>query len=186
MLKLKNFAELADFREKCAAELNAQGKKILVCGGTGCIAGGALKIYEKLIKLLEEKSLKVSVSLEKHVDHPDVGVKRSGCNGFCEMGPLVRIEPYGWLYTKVKEEDCEEIIEKSILGGEFIERLAYKFNGEIYREQDEIPFYKKQSRVSLADCGHIDAEDIGEYIANGGYTALEKALTKMSAEDVIN
>ncbi len=186
MLKLNNFSELASFREKCANELNAQGKKILVCGGTGCIAGGALKIYDKLIKLLEEKSLKVSVSLEKHVDHPDVGVKRSGCNGFCEMGPLVRIDPYGWLYTKVKEEDCEEIIEKSIFGGEFIERLGYKFNGEIYREQDEIPFYKKQKRVSLADCGHIDAEDIGEYIAKGGYTALEKALTKMSAEDIVN
>ena len=186
MLKLNNFSELSSFREKCAAELNAQGKQILVCGGTGCIAGGALKIYEKLIKLLEEKSLNVSVSLEKHVDHPDVGVKRSGCNGFCEMGPLVRINPYGWLYTKVKEEDCEEIVEKSILGAEFIERLAYKFNGEIYREQDEIPFYKKQKRVSLADCGHIDAEDVCEYIAKGGYTALEKALTKMTSEDIIN
>ncbi len=186
MRKLENFAQLAEFRKQCSNELNAQGKKILICGGTGCIAGGALKIYDKLIKLLEEKSLKVSVSLEKHVDHPDVGVKRSGCNGFCEMGPLVRIDPQGWLYTKVKEEDCEEIVEKTILGGEFIERLGYVFKGETYREQDEIPFYKKQKRVVLADCGHIDAEDIGEYIALGGYTALEKALTKMSSEDIIN
>ncbi len=186
MNKLNNFSELRDFRKKCLDELNSQGKKILVCGGTGCIAGGALKIYEKFIKYLQEKNLKVSVNLEKHVEHPDVGVKRSGCNGFCEMGPLVRIEPYGWLYTKVKEEDCEEIIEKSVLGGEFIERLAYKFNDEIYREQDEIPFYKKQKRVVLSECGHIDAEDIGEYIAKGGYTALEKALTQMKPEDLIN
>ena len=186
MRKLENFAQLAEFRKQCSDELNSQGKKILICGGTGCIAGGALKIYDKLIKLLEEKSLKVSVSLEKHVDHPDVGVKRSGCNGFCEMGPLVRIDPQGWLYTKVKEEDCEEIVEKTILGGEFIERLGYMFKGETYREQDEIPFYKKQKRVVLADCGHIDAEDIGEYLAKGGYTALEKALTKMSSEDIIN
>ena len=186
MLKLNNFNELASFRQDCLGRLNAQGKKIFICAGTGCIAGGALKIYDKLIKLLEEKALNVVVSLEKHVDHPDVGLKRSGCNGFCEMGPLVRIDPYGWLYTKVKEDDCEEIVEKSILGGEFIERLAYKFNGKIYREQDEIPFYKKQMRVSLADCGHIDAEDINEYIAKGGYTALEKALLKMSSEDIIN
>ncbi len=186
MSKLQNTVELDAFREKCLAELNAQTKKILVCAGTGCMAGGSLKIYARLIELMQEKKLGVQVSLEKHVDHPEVGVKRSGCNGFCELGPLVRIEPQGWLYTKVKVEDCEEIIEKTIMNGEFIERLGYKQNGELYKEQDEIPFYKKQSRVILENCGHIDAEDIGEYIAKGGYKAFEKAITEMGGMEVIN
>ncbi len=185
MAKLKNTKELVAFREQCLKELNAQQKKILICAGTGCMAGGSLKIYDKLIELMESKKLKVQVSLEKHVDHPEVGVKRSGCNGFCELGPLVRIEPQGWLYTKVKVEDCEEIVEKTILNGEFIERLAYKQNGEVYKEQDEIPFYKKQKRVVLENCGHIDAEDIGEYIAKGGYSAFEKCLTGLSGDEII-
>ncbi len=185
MAKLKNTKQLDAFREKCLSELNAQEKKILICAGTGCMAGGSLKIYEKLIALMESMNLKVQVSLEKHVEHPEVGVKRSGCNGFCELGPLVRIEPQGWLYTKVKVEDCEEIIEKTIVNGEFIERLAYKQNGEIYKEQDEIPFYKKQKRVVLENCGHIDAEDIGEYIAKGGYKAFEKCLNELNSDEII-
>ncbi len=185
MSKLNNVKELASFREKCLKELNAQNKKILICAGTGCMAGGSLKIYDRLVELMEGKKLKVQVSLEKHVEHPEVGVKRSGCNGFCELGPLVRIEPQGWLYTKVKVEDCEEIVEKTILNGEFIERLAYKQNGEIYKEQDEIPFYKKQKRVVLENCGHIDAEDIGEYIAKGGYSAFEKCVNGLSGDKII-
>ncbi len=185
MAKLLNTKELDAFREKCLSELNAQGKKILICAGTGCMAGGSLKIYDKLIEIMGEKKLKVQVSLEKHVEHPEVGIKRSGCNGFCELGPLVRIEPQGWLYTKVKIDDCEEIIEKTIIGGEFIERLAYKQNLEVYKEQDEIPFYKKQKRVVLENCGHIDAEDIGEYIAKGGYKAFEKCLNEMTGDEII-
>ncbi len=185
MAKLQNTKQLDAFREQCLLELNAQQKKILICAGTGCMAGGSLKIYDRLIQIMGEKGVKVQISLEKHVEHPEVGVKRSGCNGFCELGPLVRIEPQGWLYTKVKIEDCEEIIEKTILHGEFIERLAYKVNGEVYKEQDEIPFYKKQKRVVLENCGHIDAEDIGEYIAKGGYKAFEKCLNEMSGDQII-
>ncbi len=185
MAKLLNTKELDAFREKCLSELTAQQKKILICAGTGCMAGGSLKIYDRLIELMQGKNINVQVSLEKHVEHPEVGIKRSGCNGFCELGPLVRIEPQGWLYTKVKVDDCEEIIEKTIVNGEFIERLAYKQNGEVYKEQDEIPFYKKQSRVVLENCGHIDAEDIGEYIAKGGYSAFEKCINAMSSDQII-
>ncbi len=185
MAKLKNTKELDAFRAKCLEELNAQQKKILICAGTGCMAGGSLKIYDRLIELMESMNVNVQISLEKHVEHPEVGVKRSGCNGFCELGPLVRIEPQGWLYTKVKVDDCEEIINKTIVNGEFIERLAYKQNGVIYKEQDEIPFYKKQKRVVLENCGHIDAEDIGEYIAKGGYKAFEKCLNGLSGEEII-
>lgn len=184
MSKFSNVNELRDFRKECGVEFAGQEKKILVCAGTGCIAGGALNIYNKLLELCNENGINVQVSLEKHVDHP-VGVKKTGCNGFCELGPLVRIEPQGWLYTKVKVEDCEEIIEKSIKGSELVERLVYAKNPE-FAKQEEIPFYKKQTRIVFENCGHIDSEDIGEYIAKGGYKALEKALFEMQPEDIVN
>ena len=184
MAKISNVAELKAFRENCKKELDAQGKKILVCAGTGCIAGGSLNIYNKLIELCKESGINVQVSLEEHVEHP-IGAKKTGCNGFCELGPLVRIEPQGWLYTKVKVEDCEEIIEKSIKNGELIQRLVYGNNVD-YAEQEKIPFYEKQTRIVFENCGHIDSEDIGEYIARGGYVALEKALFEMKPEDIVN
>ena len=183
MSKLQSISELRSFREQCVKELNAQERKILVCAGTGCIAGGSLNIYNKFIELCESRGLKVQVSLENHVEHP-VGVKKTGCNGFCELGPLVRIDPEGWLYTKVKVEDCEEIIDKSIVNGELIERLVYE-NNPAFAKQDEIPFYKKQTRIVFENCGHIDSEDIGEYLAKGGGVALEKALTQ-SGISIIN
>ncbi len=184
MSKINSIAELQIFRENCKKELDAQSKKILVCAGTGCIAGGSLNIYNKLVELCEQRNLNIQVSLEKHVDHP-IGAKKTGCNGFCELGPLVRIDPQGWLYTKVKVEDCEEIVEKSIMNSELIQRLVYVQNVD-YAVQEQIPFYKKQTRIVFENCGHIDAEDIGEYIARGGYEALEKALFEMSAEEIVN
>ena len=171
--------------------MDAQKKKILICAGTGCVAGGSLKIYARLIELLKEKGVDCVVSLADEPHDADfhkgsVGVKRSGCHGFCEMGPLVRIEPGGLLYTKVKVDDCEEIVEKTIIGDEYIDRLAYKQNGVIYKQQEEIPFYKMQSRIVLEHCGHIDATSIKEYLAIGGYRAVEKALFDMSHEDILN
>ena len=135
---------------------------------------------------MEQTGVNCEVELAEE-PHGDVaGLKKSGCHGFCEMGPLVRIEPQGWLYVKVKLEDCAEIIEKTIVKGEHIERLAYQKTGEVCRRQDDIPFYKKQTRLVLEHCGHIDAESIHEYIALGGYSALEKALFEMSPDDIIN
>ena len=113
-------------------------------------------------------------------------MKKSGCHGFCEMGPLVRIEPYNYIYIKVKEEDCEEIFNETILHGRPVERLMYKLDGEVYRKQEEIPFYKKQTRLVLKNCGHIDAEHIEEYLAVDGYSALEKALFEMTPEEVVD
>lgn len=184
MLKFTDVEQLRAFRKNCTNELNAQSRKIMICAGTGCIAGGSLKIYDKFIELCENNGLNVQVSLEEHVEHP-VGVKKTGCNGFCELGPLVRIEPQGWLYTKVKVDDCEEIMEKTIKRGELVERLVYDHNKD-FAKQDEIPFYKKQTRLVFENCGHIDSEDIGEYIARGGYQALEKALFEMSGMEIIN
>ena len=169
---LKSRQDLIDIRE--VYKKAADQRKILVCCGTGCVAGGSLKIHAELKRIMEENGIKCSVVLEKDPHGDEIGLKKSGCHGFCEMGPLVRIEPQGWLYVKVKVEDCEEIVQKTILGGEYIERLGYKQNGKLYKEQEEIPFYKKQTRLALANCGHIDATSINEYFAIGGYSALER------------
>lgn len=160
-------------------------KKILICAGTGCVAGGSLEIYDELIRIMKEKGINCEVSLEKEPHDETIGVKKSGCHGFCEMGPLVKVEPFGYLYIKVKVEDCAEIVEKTIVNDECVERLAYTKNGEIYKKQDEIPFYEKQTRLALEHCGQIDATSIEEYLAIDGYSAFEKALFDMDSDEVI-
>ena len=186
MNKLKNRKDLLKLREEVKNAYEAQKRKIIVCGGTGCVAGGSLKIYESLKTKMEEENLNVSVTLEKEPHGDGIGLKKSGCHGFCEMGPLLRIEPEGWLYTKVKIEDCDEIIEKTIKKGECLERLSYKINGQVYEKQEDIPFYKQQTRIVLEHCGKIDADSIKEYIAIGGYSAFEKALFDMSSDEIVS
>lgn len=184
MLRSRN--DLKEVRELYKNSLEKEKIKILVCSGTGCIAGGSLNIYDRLVELMKEKNLNCEVSLEKDPHDDTIGVKKSGCHGFCEMGPLVRIEPWGYLYIKVKVEDCEEIIEETVIKGNCVERLAYKKNEKVYKTQEEIPFYKKQTRLALEHCGHIDSTSIEEYFAIGGYAAFEKALFDMTGEEVID
>lgn len=182
---IKSRDDLNRLQVKFKESLDSQSKQILICAGTGCVAGGSLKIYERLQEILKEKNIPCSVMLEEE-PHDTVGVKKSGCHGFCEKGPLLRIEPYGWLYLKVKVEDCEEIVEKTIIGGECVDRLVYKDSeGNPYRQQSEIPFYKKQTRLALEHCGQINAESIVEYIAVGGYSAVAKALFDMTSEEIV-
>jgi len=183
---LKNREDLIQMRSIYGKALEQQTKKILVCAGTGCVSSGAFDIFDRLEELLKENKIACTVELQEEPHGDSVGMKKSGCHGFCEMGPLVRIEPQGWLYTKVQLSDCEEIIAKTIITGEHIERLAYKKDGNVYQKQEEIPFYKKQTRTVLDHCGQIDATSIHEYFAIGGYAALEKALFEMSTDDIIN
>ena len=192
-----NREALIDARRKAKEKLAANTHRILVCAGTGCVAGGSERIYARF-KEMAEQAEGVHVEFGPEIAHlpseecassreaANVGVKKSGCHGFCEMGPLVRIEPYNYIYIKVKEEDCEEIFNETILNGRPVERLMYKLNGELYRKQEEIPFYKKQTRLVLKNCGHIDAEHIEEYLAVDGYSALEKALFEMTPEEVVD
>ena len=182
---IKTREELQKLREEYAASLAGEKKKILICAGTGCISSGSLVIYDELKKIMEERGLRVEVELAEEPHDDSVGLKKSGCHGFCEMGPLVRIEPQGWLYVKVKPADCEEIVEKTIIGGEHIERLAYTKHGEVFKKQEEIPFYKKQTRHVLEHCGHIDATSIKEYLGIGGYRAFETALFDMDGEEIV-
>lgn len=179
---IHNIAELKEKKELYKASLDKQYKKVIVCGGTGCVAGGSLNVYEELKRLVEEKGILAEVDLEK--EDQGIGMKKSGCHGFCERGPLVRIEPEGYLYLKVKVEDCEEIVEETLVNNKPIERLMYKDGDKVYQTQESIPFYKRQNRIVLEHCGHIDAESIQEYIAHDGYMALAKVLEEMTPEEV--
>lgn len=183
---LKTREDLINVRTVFEKSLTSQTKKILVCAGTGCVSSGSLEIFDRLTGLMKEQNIPCSVELEEEPHEESVGMKKSGCHGFCEMGPLVRIEPQGWLYTKVQLSDCEEIIEKTIVKCEHIERLAYQKNNNLCKKQDDIPFYKKQTRLVLDHCGQIDATSIKEYFSIGGYAALEKALFDMTSDDIIN
>jgi len=165
--------------------------RILICAGTGCLAGGSAEIYSRLAELTSnDPDMELVFGPEvahKPTDKENtVALHKSGCHGFCEMGPLMRIEPLGILYTKVQVEDCEEIYEKTLKNGEIIHRLLFKQNGVEYPKQEEIPFYKKQTRLVLENCGHIDAERIEESIAQHGYEALAKALFEMTPQQVID
>lgn len=187
-VRINSRSELQVKRDEFQKALNAQKKQILICGGTGCVAGGSLKIYDRMKQLMDERGIKCTLVLDVHDhDHAEsVGLKKSGCHGFCEMGPLLRIEPMGLLYTKVKLDDCEEILETSILNNDVVERLVYHDqNGTAYPKQEEIPFYKQQTRVALEHCGHINAESIEEYIAVGGYRAVETCLFDMTPEAIV-
>ena len=174
-------------RETAEEALRRSGNavNVLVCAGTGCIAGGSLKVCETLKEECARRGLQVYVGLTEHSgEEKSLHIKMSGCHGFCEMGPLVHIEPLGVMYIHVKPEDCCEIVEKTVLRGEIIDRLTYQRDGVSYPRQEDIPFYKKQHRVVLAGCGTSDAEDLDEYIAKGGYTAFEKALFTMTPEAI--
>ena len=170
-----------------AAELMEQSRgrlNVLVCAGTGCIASGAMKVYDYLRTTCQSRGIPVAVCLKDEAGKEGIHLKKSGCHGFCEIGPLVCIEPLDILYAHVKVEDCDEIIEKTILGGEVIERLLYTQNGVSYQRRDDIPFYKNQHRVVLKNSGKSDAEDMTEYLALGGYIAFEKALFTMTGEEI--
>ena len=184
-MRINNRTEIKNYRDKFLKELERQKKKIYVCGGTGCVAGGSMEIFHKIQELIEARGLKCEVILEEDGCGETVGLKKSGCHGFCEMGPVLRIEPAKLFYLKVKLEDCEEIVEKSIIGDEVVERLIYNEEGKTYPVQEEIPFYKHQTRTVLEDCGQIDAESINEYIAYGGYSALEKCLFDSTRDDIV-
>ena len=133
-MKIENRMQLHLWREECKEKRQKETCRVLICGGTGCLAGGSDKIYARIKELTANMS-NVTVKFGEEIAH--VGLKMSGCHGFCEMGPLVRIEPYNYLYLKVKLEDCEEIFEKTILRGEPVTRLMYEDSGRVYETQEE-------------------------------------------------
>jgi NADH:ubiquinone oxidoreductase subunit F (NADH-binding)/(2Fe-2S) ferredoxin len=149
---------------------------ILVCGGTGCESNKGDEIYRSLIEEAEKQGVK-----------NDVQVVKTGCFGFCEKGPIVKVLPQESFYVEVKPEDAKEIIAEQVIKGREVKRLLYKKDAKAADtvKVEDIEFYQKQFRVVLRNCGVINPENIDEYIARDGYTGLEKVLFKMSPEDVI-
>jgi len=150
---------------------------LLVCGGTGCHASLSKTVGDNLKEILVEKGL----------DH-EIQVVMTGCFGFCEKGPIVKVMPDNTFYTEVKPGDAREIIEEHIIKGRKVTRLLYKDpeNKEHVSDSKHMGFYKKQIRIALRNCGFIDPENIDEYIARDGYEALGKVLTEMDAQQTID
>ncbi len=172
--------------ENIAQEYNSAYKKItgrvVICGGTGCIAGGSLKVYEAFQQEMEKHQIGFCLQITK--DCHENYLSLSGCRGFCAQGPLVSVGDI--FYTKVKPEDVAEIVEKTLLKGEVIDRLLYHnpANDQKAKTVEDIPFYSQQKRILLHDCGRINPEDINEYIAHGGYAQAKRAYTEMTDEEV--
>ena len=180
---MKTLEQINKIREEKRKELdlrinlnaNTTEKHILVCRGTGCTSSKSPKIIENFRKILKEKNIE------------NVRVIQTGCFGLCAKGPIVIIRPEDTFYAMVTPDDCEEIINTHIIEGKKVERLLCKdVDGTLVDRLDELNFYKKQERIALKNCGIIDPENIDEYIAFDGYKALEKVLTSMSQDDVIN
>jgi len=179
---MKSLEEINKIREEKRKELDlrvnlnagTQEKHILVCRGTGCTSSKSPKIIENFRNILEEKGIE------------NVRVIQTGCFGLCAKGPIVIIRPEDTFYAMVTPDDCEEIIDTHIIGGEKVERLLCKdVDGTLVDRLDELNFYKKQERIALKNCGIIDPENIDEYIAFDGYKALEKVLMSMTPDEVI-
>lgn len=151
------------------------GMRVLICSGTGCVANGALDIYEKFLKLGADVQFNKKVSSVK-----------TGCHGFCEQGVFVSIPDLDVTYVKVKAENVQEIIEKTLKNGEIIEEFLYEDpkTKQKLKNSAEIDFYKSQTKLVLNNCGKIDPESIEEYIYSRGYEALDKILKNYSPEQV--
>lgn len=150
---------------------------LLVCGGTGCRASESDAILDNLKSVLEENNLE-----------NEVQVVKTGCFGFCEKGPIVKVMPDNTFYTQVKPEDAKEIVAEHIIKGRKVNRLLYldPENKEHVSDSKHMGFYKKQIRIALRNCGFINPENIEEYIARDGYEALAKCITDMTPEQVID
>ena len=179
---------------KSTAEITCAGRdglrKIVLCTGTGCIANGAMDVFAAFASAMQEAGIDVIDQFEALEGVKDakktVYLSKSGCQGFCQMGPLVSIEPEGILYTKVKLADVKDIVEKTLRNGEVIDALLYvdPVTKKHCRSQKEITFYKRQHRLVLKQCGELNPENIAEYRAIGGYAAAEKAYTRMTPEGI--
>ncbi len=176
MPKLKSVSELEELR-RSVREHNARfTTTVALCGGPGCHACGSESLKRAFKRELSKRGLADRVRL-----------RFSGCHGFCEQGPLVVLQPQGTLYCKVERRDVADIVEKTILAGQTLEHLLYEdpATGQNVEHEQDVPFYAAQDRILLPQNQLIDPTAIDDYIANGGYAALAKALTTMRPEEVI-
>ena len=176
MERLTNFAALEEYRQKILASRDATKPMISVCGGTGCKGGGADSVVAAFKDELAGRGLAEKIEF-----------RETGCHGFCERGPIVVLRPQDIFYQRVQPKDAGEIIEKTMLGGEIIERLLYvdPTSGEKIVHEHEVPFYKYQRRLIFGYNGTLDPTNVEDYLAMGGYMGLAKALREMKPEQII-
>jgi NADH:ubiquinone oxidoreductase subunit F (NADH-binding)/(2Fe-2S) ferredoxin/Pyruvate/2-oxoacid:ferredoxin oxidoreductase delta subunit len=176
MNRIGTATELKEKKESILASRDPSQPWISVCGGTGCLALGAEQVGDAFREELEKQGLKAKVSMAL-----------TGCPGFCERGPLVVIYPEAIFYERVKPEDVSEIVSQTVLEGKVIDRLLHEdpSTGQKVIHEYEVPFYKEQERMIMADNGRLDPASIDDYIALGGYSAVVKALTEMTPEEII-
>ena len=175
MIKLKSAADLAGVRQQLLSQRDPSKPCITICSGTACHAYASEKTATAFVSEIERNGLKGKVD-----------IRRTGCHGFCERGPIVVIFPEEICYLGVKPEDVPEIVSKTLVGKELVNRLLYKDGkGKRVVHEGEIPFYKHQSRIVFGNNRLIDPKSIEDYIAIGGYSALSKALFKMSPDEVL-
>ena len=173
---VKEFKPVLDLRENHTDAIPDK-RDILVCGGTGCTSSDSLQIIENLKAEIKKAGLS---------DHAMVHL--TGCFGFCAMGPIVKVYPDNVFYVHVKPEDAAEIVQSHIANNQVVERLLFEepaLDHQKVQKHEDMAFYKKQLRIALRNCGHINPEDITEYIANDGYLALAKCLEEMTPQEVI-
>lgn len=186
MSKIKSFNELKDFADKLKPILymrenhtkeNPEKREILVCGGTGCTSSDSIQIIENLRNEIKKADLEGSVE-----------VLLTGCFGFCAKGPIVKVYPDDIFYTQVKPEYASEIVQSHLINHKVVERLLFKepsLDHKKVEKHNDMSFYKKQSRVALRYCGHINPENIFEYIGCNGYIALGKCISELSPIEVV-
>ena len=186
MSKIKSFNELKDFADKLKPILymrenhtkeNPEKREILVCGGTGCTSSDSIQIIENL--RTEIKKANLEGRAEVHL---------TGCFGFCAKGPIVKVYPDDIFYTQVKPEDASEIVQSHLVNHKVVERLLFEeptLDHKKVEKHNDMSFYKKQSRVALRYCGHINPENIFEYIGCNGYIALGKCISELSPIEVV-
>ncbi|MDZ7843978.1 MAG: NADH-quinone oxidoreductase subunit NuoF [Anaerolineales bacterium] len=174
--KLNNPSELEQMRGHILSSRDLNQTQIIVCAGTGCSASGALDVKKALEEAIETAEIEIPVE-----------TKISGCRGFCEQGPLVSILPENILYTQVKPKDASKIVQKNLIDDDVAKYLLYRDPETRKRlvHEEDIPFYKEQQRLLLADSGEIDPTSFEDYLAVGGYKALSKALQEMHPEEII-
>ncbi|MCG2722728.1 MAG: CBS domain-containing protein [Thermodesulfovibrionales bacterium] len=174
--KLRSINDLTDLRAQLAAQgMLAPGKKrISVCCGTGCQANGSMRLVHELKRTAEKKELEVEIVA-------------TGCQGLCQKGPIMRVEPYGYFYQKAQPDKVDEIISITYSADMPVRKLLYKdtFLNKPVEKMEDVPFYKKQMRIALKNNGRIDPTNILHYVAVGGYKAAEKIFSSMKPEAVI-
>lgn len=183
----KSHVNLKQISENYIEASKVVERRIVVCSGTGCVANGSKNVLDAFEKTINDNGLNAITSLAfEHKMDKGMHISKSGCQGFCQMGPLVSIEPDGILYVVVDKDDVPEIVDQTLLNNRVVDRLLYKDpkDGTHCKGAKEINFYNKQSRYVLKSCGSLDPEDINEYISIGGYSSAEKLFNEYTPAKV--